>query len=198
MGENLGGPSSISILPPVHLQNHFPPDHINTRCVTEGNVSNRVSPGVGHVSPVIHLKKPEDIGGAGSEKVLMIHPETLAQLNLATSNPLNHERGDIQRLHGFKVQTSTHIKEGEIFIVSPQPLTSFEADSVDSLKGHISRLVNLGTPPPTPSVISGAKTSASSVSLDDPKEPEDDREVKERRRRLGERRLRDGERQGDD
>lgn len=207
MGESLGGPSSMSTLAstlaPDHLQNHFPPEHINSRCVTEGNTGNRVSPGVGHVSPVMHLKNPEDIGGAGSEKVLMIHPETLAQLNFALTNPLNHERGNIQKLHGFKVRISPHIKEGEIFIVSPNPLTSFEADSVNALKGHITRLFNTGTPPPTPSVfsISGTKFRPGDVMdelVGNKKEPEDDREVKEKRRRLGDRRLRDGERQDDD
>lgn len=221
MGENLAKVETPDILPPSHVNSRCVEDDFFDRGVRvpprrmsreeldkiENDLGSTVSERLAREHPGLvrdlhadrmQVRTPEEVGGAGSPKVLMINPVTLDLLNMATTTPLNNTRGGITRLHGIDVQASLHIKEGEIFIVAPQGLTGSEADSIASLRDHISRLTNHGVPPPTPSVgpefsVGGTGFKPGDVIDDLIGKDDDSGKVQEERRRLGDRRLRDDE-----
>lgn len=203
MGENINSSSPISTM----SDNLWPADYIKKQKENLG--LNRSREFMGEFPEPFRgepYRKPEEFGGAGSEKVLLIHPDTIAKLN--SYNPVDYPV-NITSLYGVKVQVSTMVQEGQVFVISPTPLKVSEVNRLEFIRDRVSDIVNrfdtepvvatAGTPFVAGDIMDTLSVgeSADIVIIDDPVEEhmdsqkESEPEIAEERRRIGERRLRD-------
>ncbi len=220
MGENVP-PQHFNcrsiIEPPEHLKNHFnrPPIEGNqgerTQTQSSRNLWDQdfIKEQIENLGLTLSQNQepmpiltPEESGGVGSERVVMMHPKTYEAVQRSSQ-----VAGTITYIYGFKIQISNLVKEGQVLLVSPTPLNVSEKFRFEKIEDEIPRIYSrmLDVVPEQWSHLPGTlhegdvlddlgidKARFNEIVDPQNKEPEDDREIAEERVKLGERRLRDG------